>query len=432
MNIPASYSTWAKLRDWSLGPTIRFPRQDAERFLELDAALGNALGPFTPSDDDPRRLYATSPWHAAFMLAHVQHLSIVERTTHLLFRGQKRSSWPLVPKLDRLSDDQEETNRSILEVLLFGDLMTKVGTTMLTVNPEPGASFELVLTRDAHTAVAQHYDLNTPLLDFTADPAVAVYFASRDEKDLQDEYASVYVYQLPFKEDTEHLLNLRLPPPFIERPYLQKGVYMESVIPGDIGQQVPWDMEVRFPVRAENQSFAVIREDVLPVLPDSDEISAVVAYARAGVSDFIFENEGTGKSWTAELMAEFSAQYAKRHERLMRSLFREKVKNPLTYVWRYVECVEDMLYWLCYCPDESRFGINLQSLKLVTKSNPEIIRMLISSYRWLIGRQAFVKATEGERSAKRNLIDIFENALKENGLDPRAGPNLSSWLGIKT
>lgn len=427
MNIDALYTAWAKLRNWDLGPTIRFRQQDTERFLALDNALTSALGPLIPSDDDTRRLHATSPWHAAYALAHVQHLSIVERSTHLVFRGQRRSSWPLIPTLDRLSGNPEETNRAILEVWILCNLMTKLGTDTLILTPAPGASFDLALPPDAYVPVAQHYGFNTALLDFTADPAVAVYFASRDDEDLQEEYASVYIYQLPLNEHTDHLLNLRLPPPFVERPYLQKGIYMESTIPGDIGQQIPWDLEVRFPVRAENHSFAVVREDVLTLLPESDEMYILLAYARAGVSDFIFEN--TGKVASGELVAEFSARYAKRFQDKFQGLFR-KVTPSASYIEQYVARVEDMLYWLCYCPDENGFGINLDSLKIIARSNPEVIRMLLGIYRRLMGMSTqYSGMSEQERNSKRVLIEIFEKALQEIGRDPMSKPNLSSWLG---
>jgi hypothetical protein len=429
MNAEVLYSTWAKLRNWYLGPTIRFHEQDAERFLELDNALANTLGPPKPSSADERQLYASSPWHAAYALSLLQHHFILDRSTHLIFRGQKRSSWPLLSSIDRLST-QDETTRAIVEVWLLCNLMTKLGTDTLVMSPAPGATFDLILPPDAYVPVAQHYGFKTALLDFTADPAVAVYFASRDDEDIHEEYASVFVYQLPLKDDATHLLNLRLPPPFVERPYLQKGIYVESTVKGDLGEQIPWDIEVRFPIRAANQSFAVIREDVLTLLPESDEIAILLAYARAGVSDFIFEHAGA--VCTPELIAEFCAQYSKRFGDKFRGLFK-KVTPTERYIDQYVARVEDMLYWLCYCPGEETFGINLGSLNTIAISNPEVLRMVLGYYRRLVAASLQNShMTAQERTAKSALIEVLEKALRETGRDPMSKPDLSSWLGLKT
>jgi FRG domain len=429
MNIDALYSEWAKLRDWNLGPTIRFLEKDTEKFLELHGALDSALGPLTPASDDQLRFYATSPCHAAYALAKMQHASIVEHSTHLVFRGQRRSSWPLTPTLDRLSDS-EETNRAILEVLLFCRLMSLLAIDTLVMSSTPGASFGVVLPQAAYVPAAQHYGLETSLLDFTADPAVAVYFASRDREDVPEEYASVYVYHLPLNEQAEHLLNLRLPPPFAERPYLQKGIYMESAVPGDVAQQAPWQLEVRFPVRAENHSFAVIRENVLTLLSESEEMEIILEYAKAGVAEFTIEN--AGKAWTIELIAEFSLHYGKRLEDKVRGLFR-KVMPTESYIEQYVARVEDMLYWLCYVPKQDRLGINLDTLKLIARSNPEIVRMLLGFYRHSIGRtMPHSNMTEEQRSSKKELIEVFENTLRQIGQAPMSKPDLASWLGIKT
>lgn len=425
MTLKNKYSEWAKLRIWNLGPAIQIAHENFNQFQRLDEEISKVSGNWTPADDNPRVYYTNSPWHAAHALAHLQHEAVTTRATHLLFRGQKRSTWDLSPTIDRLGSPEKVT-RALMETWIFCNLMTKIGSSVLNINPAPGASFDLILPADSYLPVAQHYGLSTPLLDFTTDPAVAVFFASRDDIDAPEEFASVFVYQMPLKQDHRHLLNLRLPPPFIERPYLQKGIYMESAIPGDIGQQIPWDLEVRFPVRVENRCFSVVREEDMFILPESEEMGILLVYAKSGVSELIMEN--SGQIITPEMLTEFAVRYAKHHEKKLLHLFKKFIVLP-DYIDHYVSNVEDMLYWLCYCPEETGLRINKDSFAAVVKGNPEICRMLLGYYRWIISISANRDLlSDPERNVKQTLIGMIEEILREMGRDPMSQPDLSGWF----
>jgi hypothetical protein len=422
MNFENCYNEWTKLRDWEFGPTIHVPEQDIASFEQLSRQLATSEA-LTPSTEDEHLMYAPSPWHAAYALAMLQHSSI-ENLTHLLFRGQKRSSWPLIPSLDRF-DNPDDVNRAIVKMSIFCDLLRNAGTDTTCLSPGPGESFDLRLPAQAHMPVAQHYGLSTPLLDFTTDPAVAVYFASRDNISLDGEYSSVYVYHFPFPESEEHLLNLRLPPPFIERPYLQKGIYLESTIPGDISHQIPWKLEVRFPVQAGNDRFAIIRQDVLHLLPELQEIDLLALYAEDGVIEFIFENQRN--PCTAKLIQQFSAKYARKRQSELTSLFK-KIAPMEHYLPQYVDRVEDMLYWLCYCPREDGLVFNERSQKVIVRSNPEVFRMMLGVYRRIVNSPKDATGLdENEIETKKNLIKAFETALRESGFDPMSKPDMSQW-----
>lgn len=425
MEIPAAYLEWVSMRDWSLGPAIRVRPDHHAAFREADRALAQTLGPLRRAESDVtgRTLYANSPWHAAFALAHFQHQSIAERSEHLIFRGQKRSSWELSPSIDRLRG--EEVNKAILESTVFCHLMTKLGIDLMVISPVQGASFNLRLPPDAHMPVAQHYQINTPLLDFTTDPAVATYFASRDNEDAAGEFASIYVYRLPLPSGGS-ALNLRLPPPFIERPYLQKGIYIESDAPGDLARTMPWTIEVRFPVDADNHHFVVARENVIELLPESQEVGMLKDLASAGVVQFMSRH--VGELWTPDAIATFAAAYAGQLESRVQGLFR-KIVPTREYIDQYVARVEDMLYWLCYCPADDGLRVNKETLGSIVAGNPQVFRMMLGVYRRYVGAPEYrSQLPAGQVAFMERLIDAFASAMTAAGHDHSAAADLSAFL----
>ncbi len=422
------YESWCASRDWSLGPSI-IPKDQNQKILEAAEQQIENLGMNKSGRlfDSGSILEMESPWHAAVFLFHLQSGLIGTNACHMIFRGQKRSSWGLVTSIDRLNNDKDVHSRAYIESVIFSKLMKNLHTDYVSFSANSRWNFELILPLMAYFPVAQHHGIPTPFLDFTADPSVAVFFASRDESEC-DETASVYCYKFPFNEGRSDLINMRFVPPFVRRPYLQKGIFAETTFQGDLKEKIPPDLEVRFPIRNSNSQFSVFRGKRINILPDEDEeILILRSYAKAGVSEFNIEHQR--QSISVGTILDFANSYCKQNEAILKSIYKNEVADPMKLTARYVDDFEDMMYWFCYYPQNGRLGVNLEALDIVARSNPEIVKMVISFYRWIIEMPS--KATwhsDEHREFKEQLINLFIEALRKAGVDPEAPIKVENWL----
>jgi hypothetical protein len=420
------YERWVQLRDWSLGPSLRCADSNSDEISGLTHLLIEKCSWNICELSIPEVIDVASPWEAAFVMAAYQNNAINDSCNYI-FRGQKRSEWGLTSSIDRLVSDQDAHSRALIECIIFCTMMHNLHTDYVSLSGVQEWNFELILPFSSYMPVAQHYGIPTPLLDFTVDPAVAVYFASRDDQYIHGQTASVKAYKFPFDNSNNELLNLKFVPPFIERPYLQKGIFIESNVQGDISTLVQPDFEIRFPVTADNYKFRVVRESEIELLPMPEEITVLKAYAKAGVSDFIMENQG--KSLSPELIHAFAKEYCKKEEHILRSLYKKQIKDPVSLTRRYVDEFEDMMYWLCYFPDNDGLRVNFQGIETVVKSNPEIILMVVAHYRRIIS----ISGQEEEEFSNQKvfiikIIEIFSGYLKKYGYSSDDQVNLDKWF----
>lgn len=94
----------------------------------------------------------------------------------LLFRGQSSSGWPLCPSLFRGRDGKVlpiETRRERLDrlALCLDEFMSEYGRFREDKKQDPKRDF------NEKMAIAQHYGLPTPLLDWTESALVAMFFS---------------------------------------------------------------------------------------------------------------------------------------------------------------------------------------------------------------------------------------------------------------
>ena len=111
--------------------------------------------------------------------------------TQLIFRGQRRSDWSLMPTLGRLSDDGIVTENLAA---------TQLERFKLAIRGRLSDN-SLLDEDDELWSIGQHHGLMTPLLDWTYSPYVALFFAfakadSKDEE--EDPYRVVYVLNKSF------------------------------------------------------------------------------------------------------------------------------------------------------------------------------------------------------------------------------------------
>lgn len=259
-------------------------------YKEICTTKGYRLGPFLLLDESARRkvdklrpsllrilseievsgkrlVHAPSPWHAALMMmVQIEYstalyeqpiekngkIGILTSKQRPLFRGQGDSAWDLIPKKERPNVNKVLEARA---VEAFCAILARLFRSADLPTPPT-----LV-----YIATAQHYGLATHLLDFTADPSLAVYFAAHGYKVCEEQEAVVFL--LPLIDALKHGAKIILPPPFVERLYIQRGVFIEG--PGHAVNSIRnlcW--EISFPL---DPSFEVIREkgivDILPADP---------------------------------------------------------------------------------------------------------------------------------------------------------------------
>lgn len=121
----------------------------------------------------------------------------------LIFRGQQRSDWSLMPTLGRLSD-----NGIVTEKLADTQLerFKRAIRGRLSDN-------SLVDENDELWSIGQHHGLMTPLLDWTYSPYVALFFAfaKADSKDEEENpYRVVYVLNKSFILEHQDETGIRL------------------------------------------------------------------------------------------------------------------------------------------------------------------------------------------------------------------------------
>ncbi|MEJ1227623.1 FRG domain-containing protein [Pseudomonas sp. CCNWLW56] len=121
----------------------------------------------------------------------------------LIFRGQRRSDWSLMPTLGRLSDNGIVT-KSLAETQL--ERFKRAIRGRLSDN-------SLVDEDDELWSIGQHHGLMTPLLDWTYSPYVALFFAfakpdSKDEE--ENSYRVVYVLNKSFILEHQDETDIRL------------------------------------------------------------------------------------------------------------------------------------------------------------------------------------------------------------------------------
>jgi hypothetical protein len=91
-----------------------------------------------------------------------------------LFRGQTDASWKLTSSYERAGEDEEALRRTIEKIERFSAFALH--------KPE----MQRYRSRHAISAIAQHYGLPTPYIDFTSDPSIAGFFSADTSAEPKD------------------------------------------------------------------------------------------------------------------------------------------------------------------------------------------------------------------------------------------------------
>ena len=137
---------------------------------------------------------------------------------------------------------------------------------------QPNLTITEALLDTVLESTAQHHGIKTSLLDFTADPAVAVWFACQGAS--KGDIASVFA--LPLAMGALCDVGVFLSHPMALRPYRQHGLFIQD----SLRQLKLFLIEIRFPVDPDFH----IRRDRLPaaLLPEDEWWAAVAAATERG------------------------------------------------------------------------------------------------------------------------------------------------------
>jgi hypothetical protein len=203
---------------------------------------------------------APSPWHAAIHLIGRGRGWLLGRNPYgsempLLYRGQADAEWDMIPSLYRSSVNITEERESLA---VFINLLRRFYLHQIITCVEKGAWLSF-LSDDSvpdlvHAATAQHYGLRTSLLDFTVDPAVAVWFACRQTHEASSRPAAVFA--IPLELAASRGASILLPHLYIRRLYRQRGVFVNVPESMNAGNLRRVSIEVRFPA---DPAFQVLR-----------------------------------------------------------------------------------------------------------------------------------------------------------------------------
>ena len=205
------------------------------------------------------------PWHAVAVAISLQQ-RLLDRDQHVIFRGQANSLWPLIASIYRPDTDPAAHDRAWRLTAWF--LASNSYQFYGTLEPEQFFS------------AAQHYGIKTNLMDFTPDPAVAVWFASQPRINEPPNCPTASVYVMRLEAAWQKGARIFLPPPFVERLYRQRGVFLQSksrdpLPPGQL-------IEIRFPANLGGRRFKfdVVREGRrVPILADHTWLRKVINWA---------------------------------------------------------------------------------------------------------------------------------------------------------
>ena len=228
-----TYEQLAILRDQTFGPALRMPEYCFGVYDVLLPTLEEIVGP-SREETAGTVLVVPTPWHAVLVLDSLQHHLCLQKR-RAVFRGQSDSRWGITSSISRPGVDiPVET----FKANLFGDILQSMSLNNVTALHPRSGRITLTIPEDSYLAAAQHYGIKTDLIDFTPDPAVAVFFAAGSQSPMPGTMASVYVLALETAIDNE--CHIIIPPPFIERLHIQRGFFIRQSKSGSPHRQRQW------------------------------------------------------------------------------------------------------------------------------------------------------------------------------------------------
>ena len=191
---------------------------------------------------DPNTFEAPGPAEAwAWLMTFVDTPGAVmddpRSRSRAIYRGQSNANWDLKPELLRLNNDERSDAIKMAKhfssiVQIEFETLWKADT---IVNWPP-------LHERSGEAAARHFGMKTSLLDWSSYYSIALDFATRKA---DGQLAAIWWIYLSDADKTN--LRLVLPPPYIHRLYLQKGLFTEIEDPKSLNELNKYTKKIIFP-----------------------------------------------------------------------------------------------------------------------------------------------------------------------------------------
>lgn len=377
-----------RTRTHDLGPLVIYNAANQRIGDALWPLISEIAGVRVKQEGEGQLIWTVpSPWHAAVFLRAMQH-NLNNYHSRLLFRGQSNSDWPITSSLSRSANPECERKLAGL----FGEALHTIWNSDLVLSDEDAsASIDLAAEPDMQEAAAQHYGIATDLIDFTSDPDVAVFFACLGSHSKQSRTSSVFF--VPIHEALAHGCQIILPPPFADRLYLQRGLFIRSSEPLDRTKLSVG--EVRFPTEREflgglDPEFQIIRgaQGQVDILPDSTGMLAAASCLRKCLSEY-------GTPSEARQMA-----IDKIYESLLGPI------APWELWASYVDAFEESLYSLAIFVENQSEGLGKEVFETIVLQNPKVSCSVVSIYRALATSDLYDEN-------KRDLLNLVSSLITE-------------------
>ncbi len=272
----------------------------------------DVLKTYPPRHTAANEYYCVSAWHAALHLLMIQFMTCTSPLPkHFVYRGQANAAWPLSSTLERMTEHDQRIDKRATW-LFVNTLRTKI------------RGLGSVVDRAGLCALSRHYGLSSHLLDFTGDPAVAIWFACSDSTTAARD---ARVLAIDAKSFTRLGGRTIAPPPFEGRMAAQIAVSLDArgYRTNVLGQQM---LSTVFPVPRRECPFTLFRDgELVQLLGGSEWLARLAPHCRA------YALAAGGLTFTTGPYAVASRETRPLYARTTRNPSSDSASNPRTPRW---------------------------------------------------------------------------------------------------
>ncbi|MHA7812082.1 MAG: FRG domain-containing protein [Phycisphaerales bacterium] len=316
----ALYSEYQSLGTDSWGPFVHYNPKFESEGARLLSEIGLLLKYEDFSPDSSSKSNFSSAWHCVLYLLRLQLLlGMAPVPKHYVFRGHASENWLVQSTLSR----QPAASRPLHTISshIFSQSLRRLSQ-----------DYSYFCNYSARSALARHYGVPSEYIDWTTDPAVAVWFASNDSS-VTTGMARVFVV------DTYSIMRDGgtgfLPPPHEKRLFNQCALLAKHT-EGVLNKINREGISCRFPV--PDQSFSLYRDGVvIDPLEGSLGIEELVRKSARAASELIGEQQSTTTIRVAKMVDRVVDQ--------MSGVHLEQLSNDEMAFAEYAFDYIDWLYW---------------------------------------------------------------------------------------